>query len=83
MCDYWIKVEGKPKLYHVNMLKKYLSRAEEDKPVCTVSTAAVIGEVEEWEESARVIEDIPLIPLQATETIEDINLDPRCPEILC
>lgn len=81
VCDYWIKVEGKSKLYHVNMLKKYLSRAEEDKPVCTVSTAAVIGEVEEWEESARVIEDIPLIPLQATETIEDINLDPRCPEI--
>ena len=80
-CDYWIKMEGKSKLYHINMLKGYMVREEEKKPVYSVSTAAVIQEVEDWEEAARTAEDIPLIPLQATETVDDIVLDPRCPEI--
>ena len=81
-CDYWIKLGDKRKLYHVNMLKGYLTREPAtEETVVALSAAAVIEEAEEWEVASSVAEEIPLIPLKAEETAEDVKLDPRCPEI--
>ena len=77
--DYWIDVDGKKKLYHLNMLKEY-HRRQIEAPV-KVCAAAVVEEEEEWEEVSCHVGDIPLIPLRATESFKDIKLDPRCPEI--
>ena len=77
--DYWIAVDDKVKLYHVNMLKAYHQRKEviEER----VAAVAVIPEVEEWEEVAKTTGDIPLYPLQAEETVADVKLDPETPEM--
>ena len=77
--DYWIRVGDKAKLYHVNMLKEYHKREEEE--VTRVAAVAVIPDVEEWEEVARTTGDIPLIPLEAEETVEDVKMDPETPEV--
>ena len=77
--DYWIDVGGKKKLYHVNMLKLYHHR-EEPEPIA-VSSVPVIEEKEEWEEVSSTAGDIPLYPLETEETIRDIHLDERRPEI--
>ena len=81
-CDYWIKMGEKRKLYHVNMLKGYLVREPAvEETVVALSAAAVIEEADEWEEASNCVQEIPLIPLKAEETVDDIKLDPRCPEI--
>jgi len=82
--DYLIKIGQKERLYHINVLKKYIEREGEAPPVppapvpVKVSTAVV---EEEPEEVGYTTSPIPLIPLQATEGPEDVNLDPRNPEL--
>ena len=77
--DYWVDVDGKKKLYHLNMLKEYHRRPKEV-PV-KVCSAAVVEEEEEWEEISYHTGSIPLIPLRAEESFKDVKLDPECPEI--
>lgn len=74
-CDYRVKIKGKSKLLHANLLKLYLE------PSAILATVAVIDDWEEWEEVRTTHEDIPLIQLTAEETIADIHLDPEAPEI--
>ena len=77
--DYWIDVDGKRKLYHVNMLKLYKPRKEPEQ--VPVSAVPVIEEQEGWEEVSSTTEDLPVFPLEAEESIDDVHLDPLCPEI--
>ena len=77
--DYWIEVDGKKKLYHVNMLKEYHRRPEKES--VKVCSAAIVEEEEEWEEVSCHTGSIPLIPLRAEESFKDVKLDPDCPEI--
>lgn len=72
-ADYRIRIRNKAKLFHANMLKLYVERT-------TSNAIAVIDEREPWEEVRTTKENIPLIPLVADETIEDIHLDPDSPE---
>ena len=72
-CDYKIRMKGKTKLIHANLLKKYLQRPQE------VNTMSVVTK-EEWED-VKTRNDIPVVPLQAEETVDDVVLDPESPEI--
>lgn len=74
--DYLIKIGDKEKLYHINLLKRYQERTS-DVPVA-VATSVV---TEEPEEVTSTSAEIPLIPLQAEEGPEDVNLDPEYSDI--
>ncbi|XP_070173431.1 uncharacterized protein [Littorina saxatilis] len=74
-CDYRIRIGPKQKLFHANMLKKYVERP------AAIATVCVVDEGEEWETVQSSHEDIPLIPLTSEETIEDVHLDPETPEL--
>jgi len=72
--DYKIKLENhKVKVYHANMLKRYIERS-------SVATM-VLEEVDDRQEIEIVKSEIPVIPLQTEEGPTDINLDPLCPEL--
>ncbi|XP_076442803.1 uncharacterized protein LOC143281478 [Babylonia areolata] len=69
--DYIVKVKEREKLYHINLLKKYTDRTEENRKAATVVVE------EEPEEVGYTSSEIPLLPLQAEEGPEDVNLDPQ------
>ena len=66
--DYSIKVNGKDKLFHANLLKRYFPR-----DVSVAAAVSVVEEQEEWEVVPTTTENIPTIPLTAEETAADIN----------
>ena len=72
--DYKIKVDGKEKTYHVNLLKEYLERktAEEDEVVAVV--------MQEEGDDEYQTHKIPLIPLQSSEGIKDVKIGPALDE---
>jgi hypothetical protein len=79
IADYRISVRGRPRLYHANLLKKYVERTERAEPDVIVAVAVV---EEEYEEEVKVdpvplFSEIPLIPLVAEETVEDIQFGPN------
>ena len=74
-CDYHVMVRGNSKLYHANLLKRYIRRVD---VVVPVAVASLIEEDEEVEVS--VSGNIPTIPLSAEETVDDIQLDSASPE---
>ncbi|KAL8606664.1 hypothetical protein ACOMHN_055339 [Nucella lapillus] len=59
------------------MLKLYLERQP------TISAVAVIDQVDnkEYEEVKTTREEIPLIQLEAEESLDDVHLDPDTPEL--
>ena len=67
--NYVILVKGKQKLYHVNMLKRYVSR-EEDEPIETVSAAIV--EDDETDIAPMSLRGA-LPQLEETETFKDVK----------
>ncbi|XP_076449483.1 uncharacterized protein LOC143285918 [Babylonia areolata] len=69
--DYIVRVKEREKLYHINLLKKYTDRTEENRKAATVVVE------EEPEEVGYTSSEIPLLPLQAEEGPEDVNLDPQ------
>ena len=75
ICDYRVVVRGKTKLFHANLLKLFVER------VPAVKAIGIIDESDQWEAVTTTTEDIPLIPLVAEETVDDIHLDPLTPEI--
>eukprot|EP00745_Piridium_sociabile_P005869 TRINITY_DN137899_c0_g1_i1.p1 TRINITY_DN137899_c0_g1~~TRINITY_DN137899_c0_g1_i1.p1 ORF type:complete len:280 (-),score=57.61 TRINITY_DN137899_c0_g1_i1:5-796(-) len=64
IADYKIEVRGKQKIFHANMLKLFKERV--DDRMATV----VIEEEEEpaWEETVMIGKEIPMLPLESTET---------------
>ena len=68
-------MKGKRKLYHANMLRKYYSR---DEGPLQVAAIAVLPDTEDGPPETG---EIPTLPLKAEESVEDVNLDPECPEI--
>ena len=74
-CDYRVQRGDKSKLYHANLLKKFHER---------VSVSTVVIEEQDGEEDREVPvvrEDVPTVPLVATEGPDDVHLDPEYPEI--
>ncbi|XP_070206607.1 uncharacterized protein [Littorina saxatilis] len=76
MNDYRIQVGSKKKLFHVNLLKRYVRRRE---------IPAVVGVVLEEEELEEVPEvsagqnTIPLVPLEAGEGPKDVSINDALP----
>ncbi|XP_076448667.1 uncharacterized protein LOC143285290 [Babylonia areolata] len=71
-ADYRIEVEGQLRLYHANLLKQYLERAGESKPVSAVHVAVVMDE----EVSQKSTQKLPLCPLEAEESTGDVCYGP-------
>lgn len=70
--DYRIKVGNKKKLFHANLLKKYIKRTE------IPAVVAVVLEEEEMEEVQEVaagLSNIPLVPLVAEEGPGDVSIE--------
>ncbi|XP_076456339.1 uncharacterized protein LOC143290708 [Babylonia areolata] len=75
LADYCIRVGNKEKLFHANLLKEFVERA----PGASVSLA-VIDDVEEcWEGTRTLSQDIPLPPLESSESPGDVVVDPSNP----
>lgn len=74
LVDYKVQVGNKVKTYHVNLLQRYFER---DGNVAAVS---VVDEQSEAEVQVSA-ESLPVFPLVAEESLDDINLDPEMPEI--
>ena len=79
--DYKVKVKGKIRTYHINLLKQYVQRDNnaggEARPVVEVAGIAVIEY--EGEESDRDMDDeelleLPKLPVQQTEVVHDIRI---------
>ena len=64
--DYRVKVKGKPKLVHANLIKRYIRRE-----IVGAGFTPVVVEDPEQRVSGQ---EIPLIPLQAEETWRDVKL---------
>ena len=60
-CDYRIMIGGKEKLFHANLLKRYVSREEGQVSVL------VVGEQEEWEPVITTTENVPTTALTKEE----------------
>ena len=69
----------KKKLYHGNSLKEYKERSEKIEPekVDLCNIAVISKEDGKLEDMATTYQVIPVIPLQAEEGVEDVNLDPN------
>jgi hypothetical protein len=73
--DYRIRMHGQEKLYHANLLKKYVTRREEN-PAANVITWVAVAVVEESDGISHCDRDIPLPCLKAEETVADVNFGP-------
>ncbi|KAL8568228.1 hypothetical protein ACOMHN_027751 [Nucella lapillus] len=75
-ADYKVKISGKVKLYHANLLKLYVERASDSQvPVAAVRVAVVMDDEEE-EVFSRTPRKLPLCSLEPEESVEDIHLGP-------
>ncbi|XP_078000810.1 uncharacterized protein LOC144453400 [Glandiceps talaboti] len=84
--DYRIDMDGKLKLYHANMLKKYEERVSDEsnskneKPVTVmgvmqcVAAAVIESEIDDENNAIKSPELVDTIPIAAKETIEDVNI---------
>ena len=71
-ANYRVQVRDKEKIYHINMLKKYVQRGKEDEETHIV--AVVICEEENPDDEMRRGLDIPLMPLKRTEGPRDVKI---------
>ncbi|XP_070189025.1 uncharacterized protein [Littorina saxatilis] len=71
--DYRIRIYGREKLYHANLLKLYRDRQNTADPSDVIPTVAV-AVVEETEEMISPDRELPLPCLEGEETVKDINL---------
>ncbi|XP_070206100.1 uncharacterized protein [Littorina saxatilis] len=71
--DYRIRIYGREKLYHANLLKLYRDRQNTADPSDGIPTVAV-AVVEETEEMISPDRELPLPCLEGEETVKDINL---------
>ena len=74
-CDYKITIRGKTKVFHANMLKAFIERADNTKKVASV---AVIDYTDSQDDEGlcdvlTTKEDIPLMSLKQTETTKDVH----------
>ena len=86
--DYRIKVKGKVKSYHINMLKKYISRPDSLQPSCLLEARASDEAIEElcaveltaqtllgeFENDDLMTEIVPFPSVTRTQTVEDIHV---------
>ena len=84
--DYQIQTERKLKIYHVNLMKKYVERSASKKQLTEVSeteeetqerVAVVVEPLEETETGewqAHQYKDIPLVETKQTEDVSDIHI---------
>ena len=70
-CDYRIKIRGRTRLYHANLLKPYYRRE-------CAQAAITPMVVEETSDAESVMgTDIPVIPIKSTETWKDVVISPE------
>lgn len=74
IADYRISVRGRPRLYHANLLKRYVERPERVAPDPIVAVAVI---EEESAGGSTVDSEIPLVQLESEETVEDIHFGPN------
>ena len=75
MNDYRVRVKGKVRTYHVNLLKEYVERKEEEtkgRPVMEVGGSGVI-ESEEGEEAADEDQLLDVGQVGSAETYRDVK----------
>jgi len=72
-CDYRIKMGQKTKLFHANLLRRYIQRREEEPVVGVVVT-------EEGGDDVILKGDVPVVPLTREESVKDIQLGPLLSE---
>ncbi|XP_076454791.1 uncharacterized protein LOC143289631 [Babylonia areolata] len=73
-ADYKIRMGGQDKLYHANLLKRYVER-QADSVSCEVPMVAV-AVIEETEPTSVADRELPVPSLVAEETIADLNFGP-------
>ena len=74
-CDYRIMIGGKAKLFHANLLKRYVSRGDGQ------GSALVLEEQDEWEPVITTAERVPTVPLTQEEGPENVHQDSGTPEL--
>jgi hypothetical protein len=67
--DYVIKVNGKEKRYHANLLKQFVEREP-----AKIATVVIEDGEPEWETTPTVSKEIPVIPLIASEGPRDVHI---------
>ncbi|XP_076461774.1 uncharacterized protein LOC143294228 [Babylonia areolata] len=77
--DYKIQMPQGTTVWHANMLKKHVPR-EESRQVEPAVQAIVLEPDPEGEECSVRSDDIPLIPLEATEGVEDVVIETEDPD---
>ena len=89
VVDYIINIDGKEKLYHINMLKQYFQRPErlreENNPIGQINIAAVglVSECDQElvEEKDHVSLDIQTPVIQRKQTYKDVLVNPELSHI--
>ena len=83
-CNYKVMVDGKEKLYHINLMKKYMRRPSNendtlvDKQV-VCGSVAVINDADKGREKESEDDEelIPLYPVQQTQSIDDVQINDK------
>ncbi|KAL8606779.1 hypothetical protein ACOMHN_049608 [Nucella lapillus] len=70
--DYKLRIGGKVKLYHVNLLRQFVERVSPAGD--TVAAIVIEEEVERGPETVVVTKDIPVISLEASEGPQDVEI---------
>ena len=70
-CDYKIQRKGKSQIFHGNLLKLYIER--KDLKLCTVVLTSEESDVSDIETTSH---DVPLMPLEQSESVNDVHYGP-------
>ena len=79
-CDYRILVGTKRKIFHANLLKAYIARADPVAQVNVVIQAEDASEVEYFQEGTGAPCPFPLMPLVQEEFPSDVQVDKNLPK---
>ena len=76
--DYIINIEGKQRLYHVNMLKMYHQRPEylgNIRNPFSCASVGLIAEDQDDDQSESGVSDLQILPLKSTQSYKDVEIN--------
>ena len=76
-ADYRIRMRGRDKLYHANLLKRYLERKSETTENEVAAAVVVVEDTDEETGPSDRFSTVPLCPLEQKETYKDVQLAPQ------
>ena len=78
-ADYRIRLKGRDKLFHANLLKRYVTRTPEPEPDQVDSGVAVVvmEDAQEEQVSGERFSSVPVCPLEQKESFKDVTLEPQ------